>query len=385
MNIEKASDAHFNIIARVIAFYLPQFHQIAENDEWWEPGFTEWTNVRRARPLFKGHDQPRVPGELGYYDLLDANVRMRQADLARQSGIEGFCYWHYWFGEGRRILERPFAEVLAAGEPDLPFCLAWANQTWTGVWHGAPGRILMQQKYPGVEDEAEHFRLLIPAFRDPRYIAIDGKPIFVVYAPADLPDPENFVLHWRKLAVESGFPGLYLIGMSNNPYHPALRQFDATMQFGPGDFLDRKNQPSWIARAARIVSSKYLSGILSDDMLRRLRLPARYDYSDVVTNAFSSDKVSDSNIPCVLSGWDNTPRSGRRGVVFENFSVELFRAYVKKALACVRSKSPHQRLVFIKAWNEWAEGNYLEPDAAYGRELLEVVRSEVLGQGNFLQ
>src|SRR3954453_14122667 len=147
--------------ARVIAFHLPQFHPIAENDEWWGRGFTEWTNVAKAQPLFRGHEQPRLPADLGFYDLRVPETRKHQAALARAAGIEGFCYWHYWFGNGRRILERPFAEVLEAGEPDFPFCLAWANQSWTGIWHGNPKSVLMHQEYPGREDEAAHFELCL--------------------------------------------------------------------------------------------------------------------------------------------------------------------------------------------------------------------------------
>lgn len=170
---------------RLIAYYLPQYHPIPENDAWWGDGFTEWTNVRRAKPLFKGHQQPVQPGKLGYYDLRDPAAREAQAELARGAGIEGFCYWHYWFG-GKQLLERPFNEVLASGKPDFPFCLAWANASWTGIWYGEPERILMEQTYPGVEDHIEHFNVLLPAFRDPRYLRVDSRPIFFVFQPANL-------------------------------------------------------------------------------------------------------------------------------------------------------------------------------------------------------
>jgi len=378
---KSALKAQKNSVARVFAFYLPQFHQIPENDEWWGPGFTEWTNVRRARPLFKGHAQPRVPGLLGYYDLTNASVRAKQAVLAQTHGVEAFCYWHYWFGGGKRILELPFNEVVKSGEPNMPFCLAWANQTWTGVWHGAPNRVLVKQTYPGAEDEREHFSTLLPAFRDPRYATVDGKPIFLVYSPSDLPDPKSFVEHWRHLAISAGFPGLYMVGMSNNIYHPSLQFFDKRMEFGPGDFLDRQPPPSFLRRVVRIIASKYLSGILSTSILCRLRLPAIYNYSSVVKNAFSSYSNVDDYIPCVLSGWDNTPRSGRRGVVFENFTPESFREYLRKALSQVGTRRPEERLVFIKAWNEWAEGNYLEPDTDTERDLLAVIKHELEEEG----
>ena len=374
-----------NLLARVIAFYLPQFHQIPENDEWWEAGFTEWTNVKKAKPLFRGHHQPRLPGRLGYYDLRSAEIREHQAKLASDHGIEAFCYWHYWFGGGRRILELPFNEVVTSGEPSMPFCLAWANQTWTGIWHGAPDRILIQQQYLGSDDEREHFISILAAFRDPRYMKVEGKPIFVVYDAKGLPDTASFVAHWRGLASEFGIPGLYLIGMSNDRLHPCLKPFDSVMQFGPGDFLAHQPYLSPTYRALRIFSNKFLLKFLNDAILRRLQLPARYDFAAVVANSFTQNRPGQNNIPCVLSGWDNTPRSGRRGVVFENFTADLFRIYIKKAIAYVRSNAPQERIVFIKAWNEWAEGNYLEPDADRDTELLEVLLHEITGSDNALR
>lgn len=187
--------------ARLIAYYLPQFHPIPENDEWWGKGFTEWTNVGKAKPLFKGHDQPKVPADLGYYDLRIPEVREEQARMAKEYGIEGFCYWHYWFGNGKRLLEKPFQEVLKSQKPDFGFCLAWANISWGGVAYGdLYERNLMEQKYPGVEDYTNHFNELLPAFLDKRYLTIDGKPIFVVYNAAGLPDPKEFIDLWNKLA-----------------------------------------------------------------------------------------------------------------------------------------------------------------------------------------
>ncbi len=197
--------------ARALAFYLPQYFPIPENDAWWGPGFTEWTNVAKARPLFPGHRQPTLPSELGFYDLRVPETRAAQAALAQAYGVEGFVYWHYWFGHGDRILDRPFREVRDSGEPDLPFCLAWANQSWTGIWHGAQDRVLKQQHYPGVEDDQAHFDELLPAFTDPRYLTVDGRPIFYVFRPEELPDAAGFVERWQGMARSAGLPGLYLV------------------------------------------------------------------------------------------------------------------------------------------------------------------------------
>ena len=185
--------------ARAIAFYLPQFYPTPENDEWWGPGFTEWTNVIRAVPQFDNHYQPRLPGELGFYDLRVPEVRSAQADLARAHGIEAFCYWHYWFGDGRTMLDRPLREVLSSGEPDFPFCVGWANHSWAGVWQGAPKRLLIEQTYPGPDDDRRHFNDLVATFHDPRYIRVDDKPLLVVHRPEDIPDPQRWME--RKTAI----------------------------------------------------------------------------------------------------------------------------------------------------------------------------------------
>jgi len=212
--------------ARAIALYLPQFHPVPENDAWWGRGFTEWTNTAKAKPMFRGHAQPHVPADLGFYDLRVPETRAAQAALARRYGIEAFCYYHYWFA-GRRILERPFAEVLASGQPDFPFCLCWANQTWSGIWHGAPDRILIEQTYPGPADHEAHFSALRPAFADPRYLRVEGRPLFLVYKPEELPDPAASLALWRRLAEAAGLGGLHILGMTSAPaWNPTVAGFD---------------------------------------------------------------------------------------------------------------------------------------------------------------
>jgi len=364
--------------ARVLAFYLPQFHPIPENDEWWGKGFTEWTNVAKAKPLYRGHWQPHLPADLGFYDLRLAEVREMQAEMARSAGVEAFCYWHYWFGNGRRILERPFREVLESGKPDFPFCLAWANGTWSGIWHGDPKRILIEQEYPGDSDEKAHFDLVLPAFRDHRYVRVDGKPLFALFDAVNHPNPAGFVRHWRRLAADAGLPGIYFVAMLNPKTNaapsPWQKEFDAVTEHGPGDFLERLPQSDLAQKMRRLRYGDFgrrLNTLLGHPPLK----PARHRYQDVVRSAFSGKLANDDRyIPTVLPGWDNTPRSGARGVIFEGSTPGLFQSYLSKAIDLVRRKRPEERIVFLKAWNEWAEGNYVEPDSEFGHQYLDAMR-----------
>ncbi len=213
---------------RAIAYYLPQYYPIPENNNWWGKGFTEWTNVTKAKPLFKGHYQPILPSALGFYDLRVPEVREEQAALAKEFGISGFCYWHYWFGDGKTILERVFNEVLTSGKPDFPFCLGWANESWTGIWYGSPKKTLIQQYYPGKKDYEAHFNLLLEAFHDKRYIKVNGKPFFLVYRPNDIPDLEVFVDIFQNLAIKNGLPGIHLVGSNVRPdWNIEKKKFDA--------------------------------------------------------------------------------------------------------------------------------------------------------------
>ncbi len=348
--------------ARAIAFYLPQFHPTPENDVWWGPGFTEWTNLARARPLFRGHKQPLIPGELGFYDLRLPETRAAQAELARAHGVEAFCYWHYWFGGGKCILHRPFDEVLASGEPDFPFCLGWANHSWSGVWDGAPNRILVQQTYPGEADDRLHFDHVRRAFEDPRFVRVDGKPLFYVFRPADLPEPRAFVDRWQRMAREAGLGGLFLVaeisdlvGLGAKCPPPAEIGFDA------GVYVRLPIAPTPFERK------------LERQRRRWLRWPEAYEYArdwQPPTGAYDRDDV----FPCVYPNWDNTPRSGRRGLVVRGSHPDRFARHVEQALAVLQTRPADRRLLFIKSWNEWAEGNHLEPDREHGRGYLEVLR-----------
>jgi hypothetical protein len=359
---------------RVIAFYLPQFHPIPENDEWWSKGFTEWTNVTKAKPLFRGHVQPHLPSELGFCDLRVPETRIAQADLAREYGIEGFCYWHYWFA-GKRLIERPFQEVLASGAPDFPFCLAWANQSWTGIWHGEPGRKLVEQTYPGDADFEEHFNAVLPAFRDPRYIRVDGKPLFLVYDPQDLPDARKFTDLWRNLARRAGLEGLYLIGSTDPKGNPGDKGFDAAIPDHPLRCIEKIRSPF-----GRFTNKLCVS--LTGRTRRQLRsaiapAPRVCRYADYVKWSLTEEPCRPDWHPVVLPNWDNTPRSGVRGVVLQGSTPELFGLHLREGISRAVQDDPERRIVFVKSWNEWAEGNYMEPDTEFGSAYLRVLRDEV--------
>ena len=356
---------------RAIALHLPQFHPIAENDEWWGKGFTEWTNTAKAKPLFRWHYQPHVPADLGFYDLRLPETRAAQAALARAYGIEAFCYYHFWFG-GKRLLEKPIEAILDSGEPDFPFCLCWANQTWTGVWHGAPDRILIEQTYPGEDDHRRHFETLLRAFTDPRYVRVDGKPLFVVYSPQELPEAGRFTDLWRDLAARAGLPGLFLVGenRTGENWNPSAFGFDARVdvRLPPR----RKTLQAWATWRHPLRKLRYYIAGLR-------RLPTIHQYEYVSDYLIGNHSPGVESFPCAIPNWDNTPRSGPNGMVLHGSTPELFRRHFRKALAFVADYPAQHRLVFIKSWNEWAEGNHLEPDLRFGCQYLEVVRDEVMG------
>jgi lipopolysaccharide biosynthesis protein len=297
-------------------------------------------------------------------------VRAAQATLAKQHGIEGFCYWHYWFA-GKRLLERPFQEVLSSGEPDLPFCLAWANESWTGVWNGQPNKILLEQTYPGEADYVRHFDAMRDAFCDERYIRVDGKPLFVVYMPESLPDPERFTDLWNELAIKAGLKGIYFVGLVEDLWSHTPG-FDGYTYHLPGTFLKGlpKRQQNRLIKQLRGKSmARYLPGQSS--------LPLVVNYSDLIKNALRSIEFGPRHYPSVLPNWDSTPRHGAKGMVLVDSTPELFRAHLREAINIVQTRETDHRLIFVKSWNEWAEGNYLEPDSRFGSDYLTVIREEL--------
>lgn len=355
-----------NKTARVIALYLPQYHPILENDQWWGKGFTEWTNVGKAKALFRGHYQPRVPADLGYYDLRLSEVRQAQADMAREYGVEGFCYWHYWFGNGKQLLERPFQEVLRSKEPDFPFCLAWANESWKGFYHGLGKReILMEQLYPSEQDYIDHFYSVLPAFKDNRYMKVCNKPIFMIFQPFQLPDATAFISLWQKLAQENGLEGIHFIGQiyDASKYKEVLSLgFDAVNVVRLFDYKKKRNLFTYLCRKIRYLLFK---------------TPRIIPYKEAMRAFVGEEEKQDKVYPSIIPNWDHTPRTGNKGLVFHNSTPELFAIHLKDIQSVIADKKEEDKIVFIKSWNEWAEGNYMEPDLRYGVSYLQKLKAFV--------
>lgn len=349
---------------RLVSFYLPQFHPIAENDEWWGKGFTEWRNVAQAKSLFPGHYQPHVPADLGFYDLRLPEAREAQAELAREYGIHGFCYYHYWFN-GRRILERPFNEVLTSGKPDFPFCLCWANENWTRVWDGGNQHILLEQKYSN-EDDSAHIKSLIPAFRDKRYIRINGKPLFFVYRTELLPDPNKTAEIWREVAFKEGIGEIYLARAESFGTHqidPRSIGFDASVEFAPG--LYNIGKPKFHGKFHALLAKIGL-------------LPKAYvenkigNYKSIMYGMLNKLEPEFVRFRCVCPSWDNSPRRKKGAHILLGSTPEKYEYWLKKNMKrTVEKYEGDKRIVFINAWNEWAEGNHLEPDLNHGKAYLE--------------
>lgn len=381
--------------ARLIAYYLPQFHPIPENDAVWGKGFTEWNNVVKAKSLFRGHYQPRYPADLGFYDLRLPEVREQQAALAREAGVEGFCYWHYWFGNGKMLLQRPFEEVLESGKPTLPFCLCWANHSWTTkTWtniKGAPQQqMIAEQTYPGIEDYTRHFYYCLPAFRDERYITVDGKPLFGIFDPFLFPDMRRFVETWQELAVKNGLPGLYLYAITPSAWTLRYNSEGKTERCMPNvessadayqnildfgfDALNSNGQ----RRAEMLYTNKIWD--LGRKVLNKYLpfLPGqRYDYERVVNNMFAPEDRWENIFPTVYPQWDRSPRQGKTDSIYVNSTPEAFQRHLEKAVEVVANKQPDHRILFLKSWNEWAEGNYVEPDQRFGHGYLDAIKNVI--------
>jgi hypothetical protein len=358
--------------ARVIAFYLPQFHPIPENDENWGKGFTEWTNVVQAKPLFKNHDQPRIPADLGFYDLRLSEVREAQAKMAQEHGVEGFMYWHYWFGNGKMLLEKPFQEVLSSGKPDFPFCLGWANHSWsTKTWVKDKAlkrdKMIAEQLYPGEEDYRKHFDYVLPAFKDKRYITVDGCPVFNIYDPLAIPDIQIFMKLWREMAVENGLKGIHFIGYryGRNATVEKFKAigFDGIISLNTWEAECKSVGNKWLKMLRSQISFKFGGALLQ-----------KYDYREIIDHLFVDEDKQENIYPTILPGYDRTARSARQAIIYHGSTPKLFGKHVDAALKLVEHKKDEHKLIFLKSWNEWGEANYMEPDLKHGLEYLKELK-----------
>ncbi len=361
---------------KTVAIYLPQFHPIKENDEWWGKGFTEWTNVTKAKPLFKGHYQPHLPADLGFYDLRLSEIRIAQAELAKSYGIDGFCYYHYWFN-GKRLIERPFEEVVKSGKPDFPFMLCWANETWSRRWIGDEKEILIKQTY-SEEDDFAHGKYLAKIFTDPRYIRYQNKPVFVIYKVSELPDASKTIdilksVVYSQLKVEP----FIIASNAHIPDHRLLlsKGFDGILNFRPqlsvlpealhDDF-------SFLRLKRNIEKHRVFSG--------RKKI---YTYTEALRLMQRVEPASfEKIIPSVIVGYDNTARRGGNGIIIKENYPHLFKEEFKRVYDKLKSSDDNPGFLFVNAWNEWAEGNHLEPDGKYGNSYLEMIKQVVSANNN---
>jgi hypothetical protein len=354
-----------------IAIYLPQFHPVPENDEWWGKGFTEWTNVSKAKPLYKNHYQPRLPADHGYYDLRLAEVREQQAALAKSYGIHGFCYYHYWFN-GKRLIDRPFEEVLSSGSPDFPFMLCWANETWSRRWLGEEKEILLKQTYSG-EDDYAHGKYLAKVFSDKRYIKQNGRPVFIIYRPKDFPDINATLKIFRKICIDANGVDPYFVASNSHwggkgSEEIKLMGFDAIFNFRPqlGALPDAFEDEFTYQRYRR----NFLKHGVADGKLKL------YSYKEALKFMEAVEPASFENImPCVFVGWDNTPRRNEKGIIIYDNTADLFEKELLRIKNKMLQSKNHEQFLFINAWNEWAEGNHLEPDQKNKHIYLQAVKN----------
>lgn len=355
---------------KVIAFYLPQYHPTPDNDKWWGKGFTEWTNVGKAKPLFRGHYQPKVPADLGYYDLRLPEVRDAQVELAKEAGIYGFCYYHYWFGNGKEELELPFNEVLKSGKPAFPFMLCWANESWhKKFWNkdgkGSSKEVLIEQTYPGEQDMIAHFNRLLPAFKDPRYIRIDDMPAFMIYKPLEHPQITKFIEVWQRLAKASGLPGIFFIAQHQETWKNGITNKLLSLKFDMVNTMRLFEAAYWHTPWIVKVWNKLKRSVLRQPLVR--------PYETCVKYFFNNEDTKENVSPTLIPNWDHTPRSGMNGLVLINENPIIFSKYVNDVAKKIsKKKLPY---IFLKSWNEWGEGNYIEPDLRYGREYINSLKT----------
>lgn len=365
---------------KILAYYLPQFHPIPENDNWWGRGFTEWTNVKRAKPLFKGHEQPVEPGELGYYDLLeDKNIQVKQASLAKEYGIDGFIYYQYWFGNGKMLLEKPAERMLQNPAVEIPFCFCWANQTWQGIWHGLDkSGVIMEQQYPGKSDYIAYFDYLLPFFKDKRYIKENNMPVFHIFRINDIPDLDVFIDVFQSLARKNNFDGIYFVATGDVLSSQVLEKEEIKGVVGLDFYIKlRYSQYFHFPEGSPFFKLEYYWKKLTTKIFtegEKQTKPLVLNYEAGIKKM--PVKIQhEKYIPCVLPNWDNSPRSGVKSLVLRNAHPALFEEYLLRFVEAYKNYPDNPPFLIIKSWNEWAEGNYLEPDKKFGRGWLKAVKS----------
>lgn len=368
---------------KVIALHLPQFHEVPENNEWWGEGFTEWTNVRKAQPLYHNHYQPRIPLTENYYDLSDVNALIWQTKIAREYGISGFCFYHYWFN-GKLMLEKPIEIYLRNQACDLPFCLCWANETWTNGWVSENNDVIMAQTYGNEQEWENHFTYLLPYFRDLRYIRIDDKPLFVIYKPQDIPNLTGMLDYYQQRANECGLKGIHF-AYQHITYHrkqddEGKKRFSFGIEYQPtfarNDY-DKAGlvQETYLLGLYRTIVRKIMNK-LTEGKVKKFSYDAMWRY--VLKRKPENEKM----IPGAFVDWDNTPRRHHRGTVFQGATPQKFYKYFSRQVQRARDVY-HKDLLFIFAWNEWGEGGYLEPDEKYGFQYLEAIKKALIENNEF--
>lgn len=371
---------------KTIAFYLPQFHTIPENDAMWGEGFTEWVNVKKAKPLFAGHYQPRIPQNENYYNLLNVDTLRWQADLAKKYGVYGFCFYHYWFG-GHMLLEKPMEMLLKEKDIDMPFCICWANEPWTNAWVSSKNTILIQQRYGGREEWEDHFRYFLPFLQDPRYIKTNGKPLLILYRP-DLIECLNDMLDcWQDMAKENGLPGLEF---GYQQIHFDLQKdkddsrFSYNIEYQPNyaNYDLSNNSFSTLRRFKRWLTPRLQKIGINIEQVRAQGL-IKQDYDQVWGAVLNRKPTSEKSVPGAFVDWDNTPRKQERGSVFLGATPEKFEKYMTCQIR--RTKEVYKKdMLFLFAWNEWAEGGYMEPDEKFGFGYLEALRNALRANGEMV-
>lgn len=377
--------------ARVIAFYLPQFHPVDVNDTYWGKGFTEWTNVAKAKPVYRGQYQPQIPADLGFYDLRIPEVRQAQAELAKDAGIEGFCYWYYRFEKGKHVLEMPINELMKTHQPNFPFCIGWANHDWSNkTWKKSKyyqkDVVFLKQKYLGKQDYTDYFYEVLPMFKDDRYIKVDNKPLFYIFDPEAIPDVSDFIELWNNLAIDNGLDGVFFVARADSCgkapvvyskefINQAKERYDHFIELG----FNAVNSFSF--RRAEVLATGYTKKVWRQ-IQRHVVGHAlnKHDYNKIMQNYYTEEDTLDYVFPTIMPRRDRTPRSGNNALIYSNSTPEKFQKAIEVALSKIQNKPYEHKILFLDSWNEWGEGSYMEPDIKFGHGYLDALKKEIVDE-----